>query len=199
MNTVLLNRYLKLAVTAFVAVFLLFSATEVISANKSSLPGGRFILQNHKGESITDRAYRGQFMLVTFGYTYCPDICPTGLTTMSEALDQLGKDAVKVTPIMITVDPMRDTVRRLQEYVKYFHPRLTGLTGAEPMIARTAAQYKVKYVIHPLKDSDRDDPNGYSVDHTASIYLMGPDGKFRVKFTHNMDPAAMAKRIRDFF
>ena len=163
----------------------------------ANLPGGRFILWDHNGKTVTDQEYAGKYRLVTFGYTFCPDICPTTLTTMSEALDQLGKDAEKVIPLLITVDPKRDTVKRLREYVKYFHPRLTGLTGPEPMIARTASQYKAKYKIHPADKSDKDDPNGYTVDHSASIFLMGPDGIFRKKFIHNIDPSVLAQRIRD--
>ncbi|MBT6094015.1 MAG: SCO family protein [Rhodospirillaceae bacterium] len=152
------------------------------------------MLQAHDGKVMTDQDFRGRFMLITFGYTWCPDVCPMALSTMSEALEELGKDAEKVVPVFVSVDPKRDTVSRLDAYVEHFHPRLVGLTGPKPMIDKTAERYKVKYAMVADKDGD---PDGYTVDHTASVYLMGPHGEFRVKFMYNIDPEAMAARIRE--
>ena len=177
-------------------VFLLSFSTVgkgVLSAE--SAVGGRFILQDHFGNTVTDRTYQGSFMLVTFGYTFCPDVCPTNLSNMSDAMDVLGDKARQVTPIFITVDPDRDTVKQLRDYVDSFHPRLVGLTGPKAMIDRLATGYKVKYA---LQKPDKTDDEWYTVDHTASIYLMAPDGRFLVKFAHGMDPEKMARRILDF-
>jgi len=165
--------------------------------SKSAPPGGRFILQDHTGAFVTDQHFRGRFMLVTFGYTFCPDICPTNLINMTEALDQLESDSGKIAAIFITVDPERDTVRQLNGYMTAFHPDMVGLTGSEEMVDRIAAGYKVIYERH--EPDAGDEPDEYAVDHTASIFLMGPDGKFLVKFAHGMAPDAMASRIREFF
>ncbi len=130
-----------------------------------------------------------------FGYTYCPDICPTSLSTVAEALDLLGEKGAEVVPLFITVDPGRDTARRLGEYVGHFHPRLVGLTGTSGMIARLAKGYGVTYEKVREPDMAADE---YMMDHTASVFLMGRDGRFRVKFLHGIQPEAMADRIRDF-
>lgn len=166
-------------------------------ASKGAPPGGRFILQNHTGEFVTDQHFRGRFMLVTFGYTFCPDICPTNLINMTEALDFLEGDSEKIAAIFITVDPERDTVRQLNGYMTAFHPDMIGLTGSSEMVERIAAGYKVVFERH--KPEPGDEADEYAVDHTASIFLMGPDGKFLVKFAHGMAPDAMASRIREFF
>lgn len=158
--------------------------------------GSRFILQDHDGKFVQDASFQGGFMLITFGYSFCPDICPTALSTMGTAMDGLGEKAQHVIPIFITVDPERDTVRQLHDYVPNFHPRLVGLTGSKEMIDRVAQGYKVRY---EKVESEDKDPGAYTIDHTASIFLMGPNGQFLVKFIHNMDPDAMAKRILDFF
>ena len=158
--------------------------------------GARFILYDQNGRTVTDRDFHEKFMLVSFGYTFCPDICPTALATMAAALDELGGDAEKITPVFISVDPERDTPERLRDYVPHFHPRLVGLTGPPGMIARVADGYRVKYVKVPAPNGD---PEDYTLDHTASIYLMAPGGKFLVKFTYAIDPDEMAARIRDFF
>ncbi len=167
-------------------------AAETANTPTRASIGGRFMLQAHDGKVMTDHDFRGQFMLITFGYTWCPDICPMALSTMSDALEELGKEAEKVVPIFVSVDPKRDTVGRLDDYVDHFHPRLIGLTGPKPMVDKTAERYKVKYAMVPDKDGD---PDGYTVDHTASVYLMGPEGEFRVKFMYNIDPEDMAARI----
>lgn len=157
--------------------------------------GGRFMLQNHNGQIITDQDYRGKFMLITFGYTYCPDICPTNLVNMSEALAHLDSNADKIAPLFVTVDPSRDTAERLRDYVSHFDERLIGLTGSQPLIDNIIKRYKVIAEIHKPKNWQDED---YLVDHSASIYLMSPGGQFLVKFAHGMDPQHMAKRISDF-
>ncbi len=158
--------------------------------------GGRFVMQEHTGRIITDHDYRGQYMLLTFGYTYCPDICPTNLSAMARALDGLGEKAEAILPIFITVDPKRDTPPRIAEYVEHFHPRMVGLSGSDEMLQRLTASYKVKYTIHPPEGADPDD---YVVDHSAGMYLMNPEGKFLVKFANGIDPDEMAEKIAAYF
>lgn len=157
--------------------------------------GGRFMLENHNGEIVLDQDFLGKYMLITFGYTYCPDVCPTNLVNMSTALEQLGDKADQIAPIFVTVDPERDTAERLLDYVKNFDERLIGLTGPQEMIDSIKSRYKVFSEIHRPQGWKNGD---YTVDHTASIYLMSKEGKFLVKFAHGMDPVEMAKRISDF-
>jgi len=155
--------------------------------------GGKFLLLDQRGQVFTDADMLGHYALVYFGYTYCPDICPTSLQTVSLALDQLGPLAEQVRPYFITIDPARDTLEVLRNYVGYFNPRLTGLTGSQEMIDRVAARYRVKYE----KVIDADAPPGqYLMDHSASVYLMAPDGRFLTKFAHGIAPEQMAEGLR---
>ena len=119
-------------------------------------------------------------MLVFFGFTYCPDVCPTALQVMAAALDKLGPKAERITPVLITVDPERDTPAQLASYVKSFHPRLVGLTGTPAEIDAVAKAYRV-YV---KKVPDPKSTAGYTIDHSSIIYVMGPDGAYRTHFTH---------------
>lgn len=151
--------------------------------------GGTFILVDQNGKTVTDETYQGSFLLVAFGYTNCPDICPTTLFNMERALDFLGADATKVRPLFISVDPERDTPAHLKEYMSSFGPTFVGLTGPAAHIASVAAKYGIKYA----KVSNS---TGYSVDHTAAIFLMGPDGAFIERFPHDLDPESLASRVR---
>jgi len=161
----------------------------------SSSIGGRFMLEDHNSQIVTDQDFQGRFLLITFGYTYCPDICPTNLVNMTAALNDLGERAAKIAPLFITVDPARDTAAVLRDYVSNFDDRIIGLTGPQPMIDSVTERYKVVSDVHKPKNWNDGD---YLVDHTASIFLMAPDGSFLVKFAHGMPPADMAKRIADF-
>lgn len=156
-----------------------------------ALVGGPFELTDHTGKRVSDRDYRGQFMLVFFGFTFCPDVCPSGLQVMSAALDKLGPKADRITPILITVDPERDTPEQLAKYVRSFHPRLVGLTGTPEEIAAAAKAYRVYY----RKVEDPKSTAGYTMDHSAIIYVMGPDGAFRTHFTHATSADVMADRL----
>lgn len=171
----------------------------IVKATKSTgtaAIGGPFQLTDHNGNRVTEKTYAGKFMLVYFGYTYCPDVCPTGLTEISNALDLLGPAADKIVPIFISVDPARDTPEQLHEYATYFHPRLVGLTGTPEQVAAVARAYRVYYAKVNPKDKDAD-PEDYSMDHSALVYLMGPDGNFRQHFSHGMDAETMANRMRE--
>ena len=157
--------------------------------------GGPFTLVNHDGETVTDQDYSGRFMLVYFGFTYCPDVCPTSLTAIAEALDMLGKHAGKIAPLFVTVDPERDTPEQMKMYVEHFHPNLVVLTGTLDQIDKVARGYRVYYAKVTEKDGGADD---YLMDHTAITYLMGPDGEFRAFFSHDSTAEEIAKRIREF-
>ena len=129
-------------------------------------------------------------MLVFFGYTYCPDICPTELQVISAALDELGAKGAAIQPIFVTVDPQRDTPEILKTYVSNFHPRLIGLTGTPEAIAAAARAYRVYYSKAPGADAEN-----YLMDHSTIIYLMGPDGTFLKHFTYTTDARQLAKEL----
>ena len=153
--------------------------------------GGPFELTDHTGRLRTERDFRGQLMLVYFGFTYCPDICPTDLQAIGLAMDKLGKDAESVQPLFITVDPARDTPEHLADYAKLFHPRLVGLSGSADAIRKTADAYKVYYA---KVDLNRD--GGYTIDHTAFIYLMDRDGNYLGFFPPGTSAERMVEIIR---
>jgi protein SCO1/2 len=136
--------------------------------------GGPFSLIDGDGKPVTDQTWRGKYMLVYFGYTYCPDVCPTTLTNVATALDKLGSKANEIQPLFITVDPKRDTPAVVKQYAAAFSPRLIGLTGSPQQIAAAAKAYRVYYAEHRTGPG----PNDYSMDHSSVLYLMGPDGRF---------------------
>ncbi len=154
--------------------------------------GGPFTLVDHKGRERTDKDFRGRYLLVYFGYTFCPDICPTGLQTIGQALDLVGKPAERVQPVFISVDPGRDKPEVLKDYVAQFHPRLIGLTGSEKQVHDVAKAYRVFRAKVPLPDMPKDE---YLVSHTPNTFLMGPDGEFVTLFPHGMEAVTMAKSI----
>jgi cytochrome oxidase Cu insertion factor (SCO1/SenC/PrrC family) len=153
--------------------------------------GGPFALINQDGKQVTDLQFRGKYLLIYFGYTYCPDLCPTGLQTIAHALDQLGSDAKKVQTLYITIDPARDTPAKLKEYVASFHPDIIGLTGSAAQIAAVAKEYQVYYAKGEMVD-DKD----YTMDHSGYIYLMDPEGKFITTFDEEADPTSIIKTLR---
>jgi cytochrome oxidase Cu insertion factor (SCO1/SenC/PrrC family) len=156
-----------------------------------ALVGGTFALIDHTGRRVTDRDFHGKFMLVFFGFTNCPDVCPTALQVMAAALDKLGPAAERITPVFISIDPERDTPAALALYVASFHPRLVGLTGSQAEVDAVAKAYRV-YV---KKVPDPKSTAGYTMDHSSIIYVMGPDGSYRTHFTHAVNPDTMADRL----
>ena len=156
-----------------------------------ALVGGPFTLTDHTGKRVTDQDFRGKFLLVFFGFTNCPDVCPTALQVMAAALDKLGPKAERITPVLVSVDPEHDTPALLATYVSSFHPRLVGLTGSPAEIDAVAKAYRV-YV---KKVPDPKSTAGYTIDHSSIIYVMGPDGTYRTHFTHATTPDAMADRL----
>jgi protein SCO1/2 len=156
-----------------------------------ALIGGPFTLTDHTGKRVTDQDFRGRNMLVFFGFTFCPDVCPSALQVVAAALDKLGPRADRFVPVLITIDPERDTPAQLASYVQSFHPRLVGLTGTPAEIDAVVKAYRVyvKRVADPKSGA------GYSFDHTSLIYVMGPDGAYRTHFTHTTNADAMAERL----
>jgi protein SCO1/2 len=159
--------------------------------------GGPFELTDHTGKPRTERDFRGKLMLVYFGFTWCPDVCPADLQAIGLALDKLGTDADSVQPLFITVDPERDTAAHLAEYVPMFHPRLIGLTGSAEAIRKAADAYKVYYArVDPPKEGVKEDGGYYTVDHTAYIYLMDRDGNYLGFFPPGTSADRMVEIIR---
>ena len=153
--------------------------------------GGPFSLTDDQGRAVTDQTYRGRWMLVYFGYTFCPDVCPTELQTIASALDTLGPDANAVVPLFVTVDPERDTPAALANYVKLFDNRIVGLSGTPEQIAAVARAYRVYYAKVTPKDS-----TSYLMDHSSFVYLVGPDGKLRALFRPGQSARELADAIR---
>lgn len=170
------------------------SAAELMDAvmwNREPI-GGAFTLKDQTGKIRTDTDFRGELMLVYFGFTYCPDICPTDLQQIGLAMDQLGDDAKNVQPLFITLDPERDTVGNLALYVPLFHPKLIGLTGSIDAVQKAADAYRVYFkrvVTGP-------NPDDYTVDHSAFIYLMNRDGKYLTFFPPGTDAEKIVSMVR---
>jgi cytochrome oxidase Cu insertion factor (SCO1/SenC/PrrC family) len=151
--------------------------------------GGDFTLVDQNGATRHATDFRGKLMLVYFGYTYCPDVCPAELQKMSEAVDLLGAKGEEVQPIFITVDPQRDTVEQMKAYAANFHPRLVALTGSAEQVAAAAHAYRVYY--QKVKQPD----GSYLMDHSSVVYLMARDGTYLAHFGAETDAAQMAAAI----
>lgn len=180
-----------LAVIVILGAIAWYQFTPELRTGGRAAVGGPFSLIDQHGRTVTDETLRGQYLLVYFGYTFCPDVCPTELQAMSQALDELGPEAERITPVFVTVDPARDTVEQLASYAEHFHPRLLALTGSEQQIADAAKAYRVFY-----KRAESEGSSDYLMDHSSIIYLMGPDGAFLTHFTYGTEPATMAAGIR---
>jgi protein SCO1/2 len=158
-----------------------------------ALVGGPFTLTNQDGQRVTDKDFRGKYMLIFFGYTYCPDFCPSELQVMSAAVDELGAEGDKIQPVFISIDPARDDPETLKIYVGNFHPRMVGLTGSEEDIAAVARAYRVYYA----KAKGSEGKPDYLMDHSTIVYFMGPDGKFVKHFTYGTDAKGLAQGLRE--
>lgn len=170
-----------------------------VRSTGTALIGGPFTLVDHTGRTVTEADFRGRHMLIYFGFTHCPDVCPTALQIMSVALDQLAETkgaeaAAQVVPVFITVDPERDDVAAMAAYVGHFGDRFVGLTGTPAQIEAATGAFKV----YARKVEDPNSAGGYTMDHSSVVYLMGPDGAFLANFTHETDPARMARKIASF-
>ena len=153
----------------------------------------RYLLIGPQGSAVSNEDFRGRFQLITFGYTFCPDICPTTLVDMAETLKLLGEDAQRVQAVFISVDPDRDTPQQLATYTEFFDKRIIGLTGSPALIQAAARNFKVRYE-KVIKENQ--DPRNYAVDHSAGLYLLGPEGAFIKKFAYATPADSMASEIR---
>jgi protein SCO1 len=153
----------------------------------------RYLLQATNGRSLMDGDFPKHFQLITFGYTFCPDICPTTLQEMNEVLKQLGDEADRIQPLFISVDPERDTLEQLASYVAFFDKRILGATGSPALVKRAAENFKVRYEKVSAPGAD---PNNYAVDHSAGMYLLAPGGQFIVKFAYATPVAELLERIK---
>lgn len=155
---------------------------------------GRYLLMDTNGRAVSNEDFRGRFQLVFFGYTFCPDVCPTTLAEMSAVLKSLGKDADRLQPLFVTVDPERDTASVLRAYLAFFDPRIVGLTGSPALIGKAADNFRVRFE----KVQDAGAASGeYSIDHSTGMYLLGPDGRYLRKFAYGTPPADIAALIRE--
>jgi len=152
--------------------------------------GGPFqLVDSQSGKTVTDQDYKGKWLLIYFGYTHCPDACPTALNDLSLALDKLGDKRRAMAPLFITIDPERDTADVMKDYAASFAPDIVGLTGSTDQIAKAEKAYRVYAAKHPTKDG------GYDMDHSSIIYVMDPSGRFVTNFTHETDPDQMAAKL----
>ncbi|MCK1357609.1 SCO family protein [Bradyrhizobium sp. 199] len=154
--------------------------------------GGPFQLTDQNGKAVTDKSLKGKPTLIFFGYTHCPDVCPTSLFEISEVLRAMGKDADKVNAVFISVDPERDTPATMKEYLSSFDPRLEGLSGDPAETAKVVSSYRVYAKKVPTKDGD------YTMDHTALIYLMDRDGRFVSPFNLKRTPEEAAADLKKY-
>ena len=176
------------------AAILLFTAPhggQAVQSSGTALVGGPFSLVGTDGKTVTDADFRGRYMLIFFGFTHCPDICPAELQVIAQALDKLGDKGKKVVPVFVTLDPERDTPQVMGEYVKSFGPNFVGLTGSPEAIAAAAKSYRVAYAKVENKESASD----YSVDHSALVYLMDPEGKYVTHFSFGTSADDMAEKL----
>jgi protein SCO1/2 len=154
--------------------------------------GGPFQLTDQSGATVTEKDLQGRPTLIFFGFTHCPDVCPTSLFEISEVLRAMGKDADRVNALFISVDPDRDTAAAMKDYLASFDPHLKGLTGDAASVQKVITEYRVYAKKVPLKDGD------YTMDHTALIYLMDRDGKFVAPFNLNRKPEEAATDLRRY-
>jgi len=160
--------------------------------NEVNLIGGPFTLTDHNGNTFTEQNLLGRYSLVFFGYTFCPDVCPTTLTDLGETMNLLGEEGEKVKTVFISVDPERDNPEDLKEYVAYFHPNVVGLTGTPEQVAKVAKAYRIYYSREKTENTTDDD---YTLSHSSIVYLMGPNGKFLTHFSYGTDSTKIAQKI----
>jgi protein SCO1/2 len=180
-----------LVLAAGIAAYQVRSERQSQTASRFDMIGGPFELVDQDGKTVTRDSFAGRFVLMSFGFTFCPDVCPTELSQMAATMDLLGDEAERLQPVFVTVDPERDTPEAIGQYVRQFHPRLIGLTGTPEQIATAAGAYKVYY------SKVEQDGGYYTMDHSTFLYLLGPDGTTVDIFPYGTDPEDLAARIRE--
>jgi protein SCO1/2 len=175
-------------------VFVMRTADLDPYTNSSSVIGGPFLLTAGDGRMVTDQTFRGRWLLVYFGYTHCPNVCPTTLNAIAVGLEKLGPLAAKIQPLFFTIDPERDTPEVVNAFAKAFDSRIVGLTGKATEIAAVAKEYRAFFKRVPSADSDE-----YFMEHSAYVFVMGPDGRYVTLFTPDQaeSPDKIASRMRE--
>ena len=186
----LLVAFIILGSAAFLAVELHDNGKGAAGTLLGSAIGGPFTLVDQNGKTVTNTALEGKWLLVYFGYTHCPDACPTTLNNIALALQDLGARRDEVRPVFITIDPERDTPQVMKDYVTAFDAPILALTGTAAEIAQAAKNYRVYYAKHPEAGGD------YSMDHSSVVYVMDPKGRFSASFTGEDPPAQIAERLK---
>jgi protein SCO1/2 len=184
-----------LAFVAGLVVFLgifLFATGQLGGGPGPSAIGGPFQLTDQDGKQITDQDFSGKPYLVFFGYTHCPDICPTTLFEISEVMNALGPDADRAAALFVSVDPERDTPAIIKDYLSSFDPHVRGATGNDKQLAQVQKEFRVYFKKHPTGNGD------YSMDHSAVVYLMDKDGRFVAPFNLNRSPQDAANELRKY-
>jgi protein SCO1/2 len=159
--------------TAAIALLVVSPVPKVTTSGTAAV-GGPFKLVATDGQNVSDQTYRGKWLLIFLGYTFCPDACPTALSNISVALEKLGSGAENLQPLFVTVDPRRDTREVMRDYLQSFDPRIIGLTGTQDQIDRVIKEYRV----YATQDKSESNNNDYAVSHSAYIYMMDPQGQF---------------------
>jgi protein SCO1 len=185
-----LAAFLILGAGAFLVVELHEGSRGAAGTLFSSAIGGRFQLVDQNGRTVTNTVLEGKWLLVYFGYTHCPDACPTALNNISVALKDLGAERNQIRPVFITIDPARDTPQVMKAYVTAFDAPILALTGSAAQVAKAASDYRVYYAKHPEPDG------GYSMDHSSIIYVMDPKGRFTASFSGEDAPSEMVERLK---
>jgi protein SCO1 len=186
------RRSFAMIAAAAAALLLLTSAYMWLAGIDRAQPpvGGPFALTQDDGRAVTDRSFRGKYLLIYFGYTSCRDVCPLTLASVAGALDTLGAKADGVQPLFITVDPHRDTAAVMHPYVAAFSPRLIGLTGTPAALHQVAREYRVSAAQHPGGN-----PQSYQIDHSSVLYLVGPDGRYLAPIRADASSASIAQDL----
>ncbi|UUX52066.1 SCO family protein [Nisaea acidiphila] len=184
--------FLGLALVGSIAAgYWLVSGGRIGQTETADLIGGPFSLTDETGATLSNEDLKGRYMMVFFGYTYCPDVCPTTLTVVTQALDMLEPEVrEKVEPVFITIDPARDTSEALAAYSQHFHDRIHYLTGTPEQIGEVAKAYRVFY-----QKVESEEFSDYLMDHSTITYLMGPDGRYVSHYGFNSEPDEIAKDL----
>lgn len=188
---------LTIAITAGFVAWMAAKDNQNVDINKENSSGkaqvgGAFALIDSHGKPFSSEHLKGKYSLVFFGFTTCPDMCPMGLTVMTEALRLMGEAAEPITPVFITIDPARDTPEVMAEYITHFHPRMVALTGEKPAIQQAIKAYKV----YASKREVEEAADGYVMDHSGYLYLMDPNGAYITHFPHTIAPEALADQLQ---
>ena len=197
-----MSKKLKIIIGIIAAAIILFAGSYFLgtllrpysyhgNVMQSTDPPGDFTLIDHNGKRMNLSDYEGKWVILYYGYTFCPDVCPTTMMQLGRMMPLLGKDAKKVQIFMISVDPERDTPERLKEYVTYFHPDFIGLTGTPDEVANAAAPFGIYY-----KKQEVEGASGYLMDHTASVTVLDPEGRVRLIWPYGVEAEEMAEDLK---